>query len=509
MNEPQGIYSLGRFRKALGAFLLGRAAQALANFFLTLGLVRVLELPAYGAYMAVWGLVELMVPLSAFGLLEAVRRFLPQLAAQGSAVRLRAFVAWTTLARLAILGAWGLSLYLGWSSVANWVGMTEAQALQARPVALLIVLVLSMRFACEMLETLLEQRFSQSVQALMPIGRLMAAVGLVINGSMSLGHMILADIAVAALCFVAAEWSLVRRVSRTAGAGEAPVGVADVVRFAWHMFGVNLLGACASLGAMRLLAGRLFGLEALGVFAFLQQLINILARYMPAQLLANVVRPMLIARVTEGGEDRVGRVMGLMWKSNLMVVLAGCAFSLAAGDMIIAVMSGGRFADAGIVALMMLVGLGATSQGLLVTMNMQIRDRSAALQAQSILFLLPPVAAAVGARYGLLGFTCGIALGHWARNLVAFWWMRRKGVAFDNDLHGLCRMTLVAVTAGLGGWFAGQSIGGHGAAAVCGLLLLAGLFLSRPLNVEEFGLIETLVKGRARYLECLVKRPAG
>ena len=96
MNSS-GLYTGKRFRKAIQHFLLGRAAQSITSFILALWLVRLLGASDYGAYMVLWGMVEMMVPLSSLGMLEAVRRFLPELAVRGEPEALKKFVAWMTL----------------------------------------------------------------------------------------------------------------------------------------------------------------------------------------------------------------------------------------------------------------------------------------------------------------------------------------------------------------------------------------------------------------------------
>ena len=73
-----------------------------------LWLVRLLIPADYGAYMVLWGMVEMMMPLSSLGMLEAVRRFLPELAARGAPGVLIRFVRWMTLIRLAIFVVWAL-----------------------------------------------------------------------------------------------------------------------------------------------------------------------------------------------------------------------------------------------------------------------------------------------------------------------------------------------------------------------------------------------------------------
>ena len=155
-------YTGKRFRAAIGAFLFGRVAQGVANFVLTLWVVRLLASGDYGVYMTLWGMTEMLVPLSSLGLMEAARRFLPELAARGSAVGVRLFIRWTKIARLSILLVWAVGLALAWGTITDWLGFSAAQASHTWQALILAVLVVAFRYSCEMLESLLEQRLVPS-----------------------------------------------------------------------------------------------------------------------------------------------------------------------------------------------------------------------------------------------------------------------------------------------------------------------------------------------------------
>ena len=438
--KQRNLYSGDRFRRALTAFLLGRAAQAIGNFVLILLVVRFLEGDDYGAYMALWGLVETLVPLSSLGLLEAVRRFMPELATKGSKRALVSFLRFTTLTRLSILSAWAVCLAMAWPPLATWIGLTDSQAEDSRIVVLLVFMVLAFRHTAELLETLLEQRWSQTAHATMAIGRLLGLLALAASQMVTIASLLLVDVAVSALCFLIAQRALIARVRTLAPDGTFKVATRQVVLFAWNMAGTNLLQACASPGTLRLLAARMLGLEAMGLYAFLQQLLNMVARYMPAQLLSNLVRPMLISQRARGDARMAGQSIGLMWKSNLLIVMVGVAVSVVAGDSIIKLASGERLTEAGFALLLLMIGLGANCQVALLNMAMQIFDHTRALRAQSFLLLSVPAAAWMGARLGLEGFVAGVVTMYWFRNAVSTWWMQQNGVLVDLDYLGVLRM---------------------------------------------------------------------
>lgn len=498
------LYSGQRFRRALRAFLLGRAAQGVANVCLTLWVVRLLAGDDYGAYMTLWGLVELLVPLSSLGLLDAVRRYLPDLATRGSTAAVRGFVRWTNAARLVVLAIVTAMLYATWASLTGWLGFSDEQIGQSVLALPLLVAVLYYRYICEMLECLLEQRWSQSIRALNPIGRLAGVAVLVVTSSLDLAAVLIVDLVVSVLCVVLAEWALIRKVQHYEGRGDYAVTAPTVLKFVWHMAGANLLQAVASVGAIRLIAAHFLGLELAGLYAFVQQLVIIVGRYMPSQLLANVIRPMLIARHAAGDRDIVSQGVAAMWKSNVFIVLAMLVSLAPVGDELIGFASGDRFRDAGLVALLMFLGLGANSQGFLVAMAMQIHDRARALRTLSLLFLVIPVAAWAGAARGLEELVAGVVAAQWLYNAAALWWMRRNGVGVVLDSRGALRMIILGLLAGALGMVLAGGVSFWVVVVVSELAFIGGMLIVRPLSSGDQELLTRAARVPARYLRRFV-----
>ncbi|MEH6528664.1 MAG: hypothetical protein V7718_01845 [Porticoccus sp.] len=498
------FYTGRRFRAALRAFLFGRAVQGIAHFVLTLWVVRLLASGDYGVYMTLWGMAEMLVPLSSLGLLEAARRFLPELAARGSAVGVRLFVKWTMIARLSILLVWAFGLALAWGAITDWLGFSAAQASHTWQALILAVLVVAFRYSCEMLESLLEQRWSQAVRALHPVGRLVGLAGLFLTNQVTLAWILWVEVIVSLVCLLLIEWALIRKLRALPNTDKYRVPVRKVVNFSWHLAGTNLLQSIGSGGAQRLLVARLLGLEAAGLFSFLQQLLLIVSRYMPAQLLANVIRPMLISRLATGEHGVVSQGMALMWKSNLAIVSASVAVLVVAGDTIVALLSSWRFNDAGMPALLLFIGLGATSQGQLVNMAMQLHDKTHELRKHSLLFLLLPMAAWVGSSYGLLGLIIGIVMVKWFRYVIGMCWMRHQGVTPQFDKPAVIRILAVSFLAAALGYWVSLALGSWTALAVTLFLLVVGVILIRPLCYSDHILLTSVFKDKAYFLKPLV-----
>lgn len=505
MNSSD-LYSGKRFRQAIQHFLLGRTAQAIAFFALTLWLVRLLEPTDYGAYMVLWGMVEMMVPLSSLGMLEAVRRYLPELATRGAPGVLIKFVRWMTLIRFAIMASWAALIAGFWADIAVWMGFSVPQQDATLMAVGLIITVIGFRYASEMLECLLEQRWSQLTRALMPLGRLLGVAMLVVVDDLTLQRLLEVDLTVSLSCFLLAEFFLMRKLRSLPGTGDYQLDVREIVTFAWHMAGVNLLRAVASAGALRIIVARTLGLETAGMYAFLQQLLMFVGRYLPANLLANIIRPMLVSRYVAGEIGMVKQGMALLWKNNLLIIAVSMAAISVAGNSIIMLVSGGRFADAGMIILIMLLGLGATSQGQLVSMVMQIFSYTHHLRYFSILSVLTPFAVFVGSDWGLIGVVSGIVLSEWLLNNLILFWLNRQAGRIELDWSGVLRgLGLVFLLAAIG-WVVEREFGSWWALALVLLTYGPGLALMKPLNQADMELLNRGLRHHVRFFAPFVRK---
>ncbi|MCE7914334.1 MAG: hypothetical protein DYH15_06510 [Nitrosomonas sp. PRO4] len=498
------LYSGKRFRQAIQHFLLGRTAQAIASFILTLWLVRLLIPIDYGTYMVLWGMIEMMVPLSSLGLLDAVRRYLPEMATKGASGDLIGFVHRMTLIRFAIIIFWAALITFFWPNIASWVGFEVPQQEASMLAIGLIITVLGFRYAAEMLECLLEQRWSQLTHALMPLGRLGGIALLVITDYLTLKHILWVDLIVSLFCLLLAEFFLMKKLRTLPNKGISKISMQEVFSFAWHMAGVNLLRAISSFGALRILVARTLGLEAAGMFAFLQQLLMMIGRYLPAKLLANVIRPMLISRYVAGEIDEVKQGMALLWKSNLLVITICVVATIVAGDALISLASNGRFENAGMIMLLMLLGLSATSQGQLAVMLMQIFPYTRQLKYFSFLSVLTPLAVIFGSNWGLIGVACGILFSVWLLNSFTLMWLSHQAGSLKLDWYGICRSLGIAALLALIGLVISDKFGAWWGLVSVLIGYLPGLILVKPLNQFDRILLGRGLRQRANFIDPFV-----
>jgi len=502
------VFSASKFRTALSAFFAGRFFQAVANLALMLLIVRVLDQSDYGAYMMLRGLIELLVPLSSLGLLESTRRYMPDLASRGSSIALRKFVQWTTIARLIILLIWTISIALLWPELTEWLGFSAVQTDQTWMGIWLVISTLSFRYGAEMLEALLEQRWSQTARTLLPLGSLIGVATMITFNVVSLERVIILDLTVALFCLVIVQIALTYKLNQLKLDGTYSVSAREVFSFSWHMAGAVLLNSVSNIGVLRMLVARMLGLEAAGFFAFLQQLLTMLSRYMPAQLLANIVRPMLISRHTGGDAQIVPNSMALMWKSNMLIVIACIAWTAVVGDQAIAWFSGGKFQHGGWVAVALLVGLGAIVQQQIISMLMQIHDRTQLLRNLSFLFLLEPLAFWLGSHMSLLIASVFLGLTQWLNVSFAHWILNKNNMNFHTDWPGVIRYALVvSVIATIPLLVITYITGTHTNFWLSPLifaLIIIGTYIAKPISLTEGTALSGLLKNKYRFVSPIV-----
>lgn len=475
------------------------------SLFLAIALVRLLEAREYGAYMAVWGLAVILTPLTSLGLVEAVKRFLPEILERGNAAEVRRFVILAILVRgLLVVGVLG-GLSFFWTDLATWLDFDTKLAAQARAGFVLIFLYIGYNFICSFLDSMLEQEWSHSIHALFQIGRLAGVAILWTLGEASIERVFLVDVVVGLICLGLAVCVLAIKLRLVNGKGHYRIDVREILSFSWHLAGVNLLSALTGSGAQRLLVARLLGLEAAGLFAFLQQIIRVVGRCMPTHLLANLITPMLVSRNARGQQKTVQDTFSLMWKGNLLVIAALLAPLAILGNWGIALLSGGRFDQAGLAALMLLLWLAANSQQRIISLSMQINDRTRALRLHSLLLLLTPVFAVLGSALGLIGLILGVAAASWVRNVYGYYWMARAGLSIQIDRSATFRCMGVAILTAVLIIIVNLWMGPLPALLIAAPAMILGFLLSKPFNRDDFELIARILGPKSRHLGFMVR----
>jgi hypothetical protein len=252
------------------------------------------------------------------------------------------------------------------------------------------------------------------------------------------------------------------------------------------------------------------GLAESGLYAFLQTLERLVSRYLPETLLRNLIRPVLISRfLAKGQTESLRATTGLLLKSNMLAVIGGLVVIAVCGDQIVLLMSGGKFAGAGLTLLLLYVNMIATSQRGVQEMVMQITGHTKILWITSIVSPLALLAVWLFADHGLTVAVAIVAAGSLTANGLAARVLRGKIDWFRFDRRGMAAIFLPGVVAAGLGLYLERWIGALPAGVVA--LLLFGVFLrfGRPFDAGEVNVVERVVgKPAARLLSGFAIAPS-
>ncbi len=486
-------------RRALIHFVTGRIVQAGARMLLVLVLVRLLPLRDYGAYMLLVGLAEMLLQVASFGILPMGRRYLPQMLTTLPAHRLYRFVGLLIGVQMLVLAVISAAIWSTWTLLTPWFGFSARQASVSEIAVPLFLLVPALRFCSELLEALLEQARSQAVRALMPAGRLVGVAALLLLGlEVDLRSVVVVDVAVTVVC-LALAWAFLqtslRKLHAASGDGDIPLG--EMLRFAWHMAGADLMSAAASPGAVRLALASTLGVISSGLFAFLQSLERLVLRYLPGVLLSGLVRPMLISRAFRPGGMAVLRAgSGLLFKANLVIVAAGTVAIAVSGDWLVAWASGGKFMGAGLTLLLMFLALSFKAQRFVIEMVMQITGHTATLRATAFIAPVALVLVWLFADRGINVAVCILAAGSVAANGIASLVLTHAVEGYRIDWRGLVTIYAPALLAAAAGLLLSEAIHPVAAAALAVLGYAASLALVKPFHDDEMVLVQQVLGKR-------------
>lgn len=507
MKTGKDLYNKKRFRKSLWHFLLGRTAQAVATVVFTVMAVRLMEPLEYGAYMVLWGVIELARPLSSLGLLPALQQYLPELAVTGTRAQLQSFVRWTTAGRFALLGLFAALMLMFWEPLSAWLGFPPQPPHHVWLACAMVITVLGAQFTEQMLESLLEQRVAGMIRALLPLGRLAGLLALASAGHATLMNMLVVDLVTSAVCLLLSEIWLVRQLRQVHPDGSKHFERSEILGFIWNMSFAQLLNSVANAGTLRLLVSRLLGVEVAGQFAFFQQLMTQAKRFLPSMLLANLVRPMLISRHIAGDTAIVATAAGVLWKSNLLLIWPVVMALAVSGDWLLSVVTGGRISQGGIAMAWMMLGAASFAQGQIISMLMQVYRHSAMVRTNSLISLTAPLLVWAGASWGLAGVAAGLTASLWLRTTTGLFQFKRQGLAISIDWPGAARVALALAAATAVGFVAARHVGPAAGLAAMAAVYGVAVLLSRPLGAQEFDLLGKTLGKRARHLRRLA-RPA-
>jgi len=234
------------------------------------------------------------------------------------------------------------------------------------------------------------------------------------------------------------------------------------------------------------------------LFAFLQSLERLVSRYLPATLVRNLIRPILISRaIGQGSTDLLKSGTGLLLKSNMLTVVAGLVVIAVCGDQLVYIMSGHKFTGAGLTLLLLYVNMIAASQRGVQEMVMQITGHTRALWITTVVSPVALFMVWMFARKGLNVAVLIVTAGSMTANWLASWVLQARTDWFRVDWRGMVAIFIPGIAAGAVGIALSKWINPLVAGALAPLFFILFLRVGRPFNAGEIRTIERAIGKRA------------
>jgi O-antigen/teichoic acid export membrane protein len=455
-----GAYNKVRVRRGLYHFLLGKVVSSIAGFGAMVLVVRSLSIVDFAHYSILIALVEYLAAFSAVGLAHVVIRYVPELYMKGYSHSLRSLLQSVTAIRAVVL--LGIALLGYWLSafIVPWIGMEGAS--KAFEAFLVVAVVRSTgHFFSQILESTLHQGVVQIAFSLASIGRLVGMMYLHGRGDVQLVEIIWVEAITDAIAttIMAGAVVFVARSNRETDEVEGDrnwvsANFRAISKFAYHGYIQHLAGLPFGSNTNRLIGGYFLSASAMANFGFAQSLYEYLKRYLPAQLLVGLIRPVLIAKYSIKKDFSVASsICENIFIINLALIGGGVVCMLVAGPNLMHVISAGKYVDdATFIFLALLTVLLLETNRLQLELLVQTVERY-----EILIFSNVVLAASVGLGILLVGwlgaaaFPMGNALGLVVANQMVNSRLGRLGYFYAHDWGVILRLAvLIAVSVGVG-----------------------------------------------------------
>lgn len=343
-------YGGDRVRSAIIYFLFGKGLTSVAGLVFLLLLVRGLPVTEFAAYSILLAFVEVITAVSGFGFTHAVLRYVPELYSQHEMLVLRKFVAWTLSLRIILLSLAIIAAYYFASYLAGWFGLDEW--ISVLQLFLVVVwLRVNNHFLFQILESTLHQGRGQLAFILLTWLKLIFVAALISTENINIINVIWAELFAEMIGLSV----FVVSVGRVIMENQEDVRLAyfsdwwreNARRVTYHGFaGYVQHLAILPYGSApnRLVAGRFLEATTTAAFGFAQSCVDLIRRYLPAQLLAGTVRPVLVARFSASGNfAEVSDVLTFLFRINTMLLGFIAVSLLAAGEDILGFITDGKY----------------------------------------------------------------------------------------------------------------------------------------------------------------------
>lgn len=357
-------YDLSALRIGIASQFTARVAAATTSLLLAILYVRILDASEYAAYASAIAMAGLLVQLTSTGLERLVFRYAPASAEAGLLPNLVGFFRSLLAVRIAttLLGV-GVTAF-------SWQWLCGVFNLPAELLYVILILAIAQTLVAHwlaILQVLMRQRAIAFSVSLVSLAKLLLAGGLAINlGKHFSTTEALAVLAVSevltSVMFGCQHWAYMRKCNGF----ESPRGnhthmlpsPSEAAHFVIGNYGMNQLSTVLNPRVQILVASAVLPDVAVAGYAFVRNLVEQLALFMPSRAFRQLFEPLLMGRYRDGkNQAEIAASLTLLTKTNLGVITPIAILFAIGGAYLLGFLTGGKYVEQSILMALLLYGL--------------------------------------------------------------------------------------------------------------------------------------------------------
>lgn len=436
-------YSSQRIATGMKHFLMGKALTSVAGVGTLLLVIRGLPVEEFAAYSVMYGLVDVLIVLTAVGTGQVLTRFVPEIYALHYNHALRWLLAWALGLRFVLLVLTVLALALLVSPFAGLIGLANWE--HALALYLLVVLFRSTSNTLyQVLEATLHQARGQGAFATVTVSRFLGVSVLYLRGDLDLVSLILVEAASDLLGAALMTYGVCRVARRRETDGDRASELQWLRDNARRIVSFGIKGHVQGLIIMpfsgvvnRLVIGSQMPTPQVALFGFAQSIFDLMQRYLPAQLFNGLVRPVMAARFSVNRRfDEVATICNVNLNVNLVLIGLAATVVAAGGSEMLLWVSRDKYGDRAVLLLLLMCLLIALEswRHVLDQLSHTVERYGFLVFSNGLLGASLIGGIALLPRFGIFALPAANCVALVVANLMVIWWLRRTGYPFRQSI---------------------------------------------------------------------------